>query len=369
LESAAPVEGTVVKAVKAGLEINIGGVRAFCPSSQVERTYTEDLEAYVGQTFRCRVLEVKDDGRSVIVSRKALLLAEAQSAKSEALSRLRVGEDLEGTVVSIQKFGAFVDVGGVEGLVHISELSTQRVERVEDVLEVGERVRVRLQKITETEPGQPRIELSMKALVPIERSQAPERNQVVTGTVAKAVPGGILVDTERGTGLVPARELGLPRGADHRRAFPVGKEVRVVVLNQDSGGKLSFSISKVAAVEERQNYANYGHGGSASSGKLGSFGELLRAKLGLPEPEPEPQRPAPTSPVSPPQAEPQAEASRAPSERAKAPPTVSGSEDAPLAASRTFVDQAPKPKAEAPVKSTRKPGELPDGIVRRRKGS
>lgn len=356
LDSGVPVEGEVTRATKGGLEVTVGGVRAFCPASQVERGFVQDLEPYVGQKLEFRVIEIKEGGRGAVVSRKALLQARAEGERSAVLARLTVGEVLEGSVVSIQKFGAFVDIGGIQGLVHISEIAPHRVERVEDVLEVGEKVQVRVQKI-DTSHGQPRLELSMKALQkPMERTET-KRNEVLEATVVKSLPNGVLVETVQGSGLVLTRELVMPKGADHRRAFPVGATLRVILLNRDPSGKLSFSAARVGAAEERQNFADYGKGDKSSGAALGSFGDILRAKLGLPEPAPEPLAAAPTPQATAPtpQAAPQAPAP-APAELARA---ATASAKGPMPASRVYVDDRP------PAKQAPKQG-LPVGVVRRR---
>ncbi|MCA9684447.1 MAG: S1 RNA-binding domain-containing protein, partial [Myxococcales bacterium] len=142
LESGAPVSGTVTKAVKGGLEVSIGKTRAFCPASQVHISYTPDISIYEGQTLDFKVIEVRDNGRSVVVSRKALLQEQRAVAGRELLANLSEGAIVEGTVQTIQPYGAFVDLGGAEGLIHISELGHGRVEQVGDVVSVGETVRV-----------------------------------------------------------------------------------------------------------------------------------------------------------------------------------------------------------------------------------
>lgn len=295
--NAIPVEGSVQKAVKGGLEVTVGGVRAFCPASQVDVTFVKDLQPFVGQTLSFRVTEVRDGGRSVVLSRRALLEQARQQASVEVLSRLHVGGDYEGTVQSLQKYGAFIELGGgVEGLVHISELAHGRVDRVEDVLTVGEKVTVRVLAIDPTDKGpHPKLRLSLRAREAAPEVVVPAAGEILSGTVSKLSSAGVFVDTPKGTGLVPVRELGIPRGSDYRRSFPVGKEVQVVLVNA-GGGKLTFSISRVAGVEEEQNYSAFsqarGQRPAAQASDLGSFGELLRQKLGLGAAAAAPQKPA-----------------------------------------------------------------------------
>lgn len=286
-----PVEGTVTKAVKGGLEVSIGALRAFCPASQVDTTFVSNLATFEGQQLSFRVMEIKDGGRSIVVSRRALLEKERQRAGAEVVQRLSVGGDFEGVVQSVQQYGAFVDLGGgVEGLIHISELAHSRINRVEDVLSVGETVTVRVLAIEPNDKGPfPKLRLSLKA-----RSEAPvkpsiEEGEVLVGTVSQLSAAGVFVETAKGTGLVPLRELGLPRGADYRRAFPLQTEVRVVLVNKDGNGRLTFSMARVAGVEERANYSEFAKtqtkSGPKSTQSVGSFGALLASRLGIAVPE------------------------------------------------------------------------------------
>jgi small subunit ribosomal protein S1 len=289
-----PVEGVVGAAVKGGVEVRVLGTRAFCPASQLGTEFIADLASLEGQKLEFLITEVKNGGRDVIVSRKALLL-EQQARDSEAtLATLEVGNDYSAKVVSVQKYGAFVTLGGgVEGLIHISELTHGRVERVEDVLKIGEEVSVRLLAITPGEKGgAPKLRLSLRALsepsAPAEGSE-PERGEVLEGTVSKVTQFGVFVDTSKGTGLVPTRELGTPRNSDSRRMFPLGKAVSVVLVSKDPSRGLTFSMSRVADVEERQNLRDFKVAQRTQrddAANVGTFGALLRQRLDLPEPAP-----------------------------------------------------------------------------------
>jgi small subunit ribosomal protein S1 len=182
------VEGAVARAVKGGVEVDVGGVRAFCPASQLELGQARPLEEYVGQTLAFVVLEVSDAGRSVVLSRRALL--EQQGAT---------------------------------------------------------------------------------AIVP-----APD--EVLDAKVIKALDHGVLVETSKGRGLVPARDLNLAPGADHRRALPVGTMLRVVLASYDpETGRLRFSVSGVNTVEEKRHHREYSE--RALGGSFGSLGDVLRDKL------------------------------------------------------------------------------------------
>jgi small subunit ribosomal protein S1 len=290
-----PVEGVVGAAVKGGVEVRVLGTRAFCPASQLGTEFIADLASLEGQKLEFLITEVKNGGRDVIVSRKALLLEQQARTTEETLAKLEVGNDYPAKVVAVQKYGAFVTLGGgVEGLIHISELTHGRVERVEDVLKVGEDVTVRLLAITPGEKGgAPKLRLSLRALIEASApapGAEPERGEVLEGTVSQVTQYGVFVDTAKGKGLVPTRELGTPRNSDSRRMFPIGKVVSVVLVSKDAGRGLTFSMSRVADVEERQNYRDFartqksGTRDEPSGGSLGTFGALLRERLDLPEP-------------------------------------------------------------------------------------
>ena len=279
-QSGVPIEGTVSKAVKAGLEVEIGGVRAFCPASQIDIGFVQELENFVNQKYFFKVMEVRDNGRSVIVSRKAVLKDERENQARAVRERLIVGAELDGIVQSIQPYGAFIDLGGIEGLVHISELGVGRVDRVEDVVKVGEAVKVRVVALDPRGTGGDlKISLSMKSADQPEQAHVAADTMLV-GKVAEVAQFGVFVDTEQGRGLVPINELGIPHGADPKRSFPIGKEVEVVVLSRDhKTGKLRLSIKGVAAAEERSNYKSFAQQNkkAAGGGKgMGSLGELLK---------------------------------------------------------------------------------------------
>jgi small subunit ribosomal protein S1 len=281
-ETGSPVDGEVTKAVKGGLEIRIGKTRAFCPASMVDIGFTPDISIFEGQTLRFRVLEVRENGRNVIVSRKALLQEEREAQGRDLMSTLEEGQVVEGTVQSTQAYGAFVDLGGLEGLIHISELGHGRVANVTDVVSVGEKVKVRVLGIEASEGDgiRPRIRLSMRQAGEQSGATGGGGDAVVEATVTKVEGFGVLVDTEQGAGVVPNREMDLPPGGDARRVYPVGTTVRVVAKGKDNKGRLRFSIKGVEDAEARQNYTRFrSQSREKTKGSMGSFGELLRSKL------------------------------------------------------------------------------------------
>ncbi len=281
LEGGTPVSGTVTASNKGGYTVDVSGVRAFCPISQIDVGYVNEPEAFVGQTFDFQIIEIKEGGRNVVLSRRKLLQDERRQAEDQVVERLSVGATIEGTVKSTVRHGAIVDLGGVDGFIPISELSRARIERPEDVVAIGEAVQAQILSISRGEKGLS-IRLSLKALETPHQAEAPAQDEILAGKVVKHVPNGVIVATNKGEGLVPTRELSLAPGADHRRSYPIDTELRVVVVSRDAtSGKARFSVGRVAQVEERNNYREFSKGDKPrTSGEgMGSLGELMSKKF------------------------------------------------------------------------------------------
>lgn len=278
-EGGTPVSGTVTASNKGGFSVDIAGVRAFCPISQIDLGFVNEPEVYVGQTFDFQIMEIREGGRNVVVSRKRLLLDERRQSEELLAKDLRPGAIVEGTIKSTVKHGAIVDLGGADGFIPISELSRSRIERAEDVVSIGEKVSAQVLSIERSDRGMS-IRLSLKALTKVEEKPAPAADEILMGKVIKHVPNGLIIATEKGEGLVPTRELSLAPGADHRRSYPVDMELRVVVVSRDSqSGKLRFSVGRVEQVEERLNFRSF-NGETKSDGRsMGSLGDLMSKKF------------------------------------------------------------------------------------------
>ena len=358
-QTGVPVEGKVAAVIKGGYEVTVGGLRAFCPFSQMDLRRVDSEQEYVGRVLEFRVIRYADGGRNLVLSRRALLEEQAAVAAEETRKKLVPDAVLPGVVTSLADFGAFVDLGGVQGLVPMSELSHARVARAGDRLRVGETVSV---KVLRVDDAKGRITLSLKALegdpwasvaaqlrerqivrgravratefgvfvellpgvdgllhaseiprhragalreavaasadvavmiVAIDRDKrrialalAPEGaavgdqlesavtvGAVITGTVERVEPFGVLVRLGPGqTGLVPAAELGSTRGADHRRMFPPGSEMKVLVLAIEEGGRrIRLSREKARAHEEQAETQAY----IKDAARKGGFGMTL----------------------------------------------------------------------------------------------
>lgn len=233
-DSDSDVEGRVIGWNDGGFHVVVDGFAAFCPRSEMELGAAKEPKDYVDQSLDFRVIEIRRGGRRVVLSRAAALRGGREEKQREATEALAVGAVVEGKIASLTDFGAFVDLGGVQGLIHISELARGRVEHPSDVLEVGDSIEVKVLKI---EQKGRRISLSRKALEPDPWKDIADRfreGAVVTGVVEKTERFGALIQLEPGlTGLLPSSEMSLPRDTSPARAFPSGREVEVQIVAID----------------------------------------------------------------------------------------------------------------------------------------
>ena len=361
--SGMPVDGKVAAVIKGGYEVTVGGQRAFCPQSQMDLRRAAAPEEYVGRVLEFRITKYAENGRNIVLSRRQILEEQAAVAAEETRKRIVPDAVLPGVVASLADFGAFIDLGGVQGLVPMSELSHSRVGRAADRLHVGEVVTVKVIRI-DAEKG--KLTLSLKALegdpwvaVPgrlrerqvvrgravratdfgvfvellpgvdglLHVSEIPRHRQsamreavagsaeiavmivgidsgkrrialalapddaavgeqmessvvvgaVLTGSVDRVEPFGVFVRLGPGqTGLVPNAELATARGADPRKAFPVGSEMKVFVLAIEEGGRrIRLSREKAITHEEQAETQAY----LKDARKGGGFGMTLGEKL------------------------------------------------------------------------------------------
>ena len=363
-ESGLPVEGKVAAVIKGGYEVTVGGLRGFCPFSQMELRRVENADEYVGRVLEFRVTTFGDSGRNIVVSRRQLLEERAAKDAEETRKKILVGALLPGTVASLAEFGAFIDLGGVQGLVPASEISHSRVGRPADRLRVGETVTVKVLRIDEAKG---KITLSLKALegdpwgavptsirerqvvrgravrstefgifvelapgidgllhiseIPRHRQgplreaaaaseeitvmivsldadkrriglalapddalpgaqvkSAAEVGNVLVGTVERIEPFGVFVRLGPGqTGLVPNAELTTARGSDPRKAFPIGSEMKVLVLAVEEGGR-RIRLSQTAAVAQEEKVEAQAWAQDTAK-KSGGFGMTLGEKF------------------------------------------------------------------------------------------
>lgn len=245
LQSGEVFEAEVADVVKGGLVVDLG-VRGFIPASMVERHFVEDFSDYKGKTLRLKVKELDRQTNKVILSQRDVLEQEYEMKKQEILSNLTEGQEIEGKVQRLTPFGAFVDLGGIDGLVHISEMAWYHVEQPSDVVQEGEVVKVKVLKV---DPQNERISLSMKAAQPGPWETISEKvsvGDIITGTVQRLVGFGAFVEIAPGVeGLVHISQISHKHIGTPHEVLKEGQEVKVKVLDINPEEKrVSLSIKE-----------------------------------------------------------------------------------------------------------------------------
>ncbi len=251
-ESGALLEGTVKEVNKGGLVIDINGLRGFCPVAQIDLGYVSDPSTYVGKSLPFKIIQWEKEKTNLVVSRRAVLEEERKELGARTRAGLKVGNVMPGKVRRLAPFGAFIDLGGVEGLAHISELSLSRVANASDVVSEGDSVEVKIIKVEDLGGPKERISLSMKALAADPWRTASERfseGATLTGTVVRLTDFGAFVELTPGIdGLVHVSELSHEPVAHPRDAVKAGESIEVKVLRVDLDKK-RISLSRKALVE------------------------------------------------------------------------------------------------------------------------
>ncbi len=245
-EEHTPVEGTVIEVVKGGLIIDLG-VRGFLPASLVDIRRVADLDEFLGQTLICRVIELNRFRNNVVLSRRAVLEEERRGVREQILDRMNVGDFVTGTISNIVDFGAFVDLNGIDGLVHISELSWSHVNHPSEVLTVAQEVTV---KVLDIDRDRQRISLGLKQTQKDPWQEVFENrqvNEIVHGKVTKLVSFGAFVEIEEGVeGLIHISELAQHHVEDPSEVLRNGMEVNVKIIEIDPDRRrLSLSLKRL----------------------------------------------------------------------------------------------------------------------------
>ncbi|HEV8578825.1 MAG TPA: S1 RNA-binding domain-containing protein [Thermoanaerobaculia bacterium] len=292
------VEGLVTGLNKGGAEVQLYGMRAFCPLSQLDLRYVEDPQKFVGQKLMFKVNRLEEGNRggrgpNIVLSRRQLLEEEQQARAAETRQHLRVGAVLKGKVTSLTTYGAFIDLGGIEGMLHVSEIGHTRTAHPQDVFSLGQEVEVQVIKIEKgkDEKRPERISLSRRSL---ERdpwrdavSRFPE-GTVTTGRVVRLESFGAFVELAPGLeGLVHISEMGAGRRLSHsREAVQLGQDVEVKVLGVDTTRRrISLSMAATGGDDrggyqdrnqdrDREEYEPAGRGAGSSSSAAGGFGSM-----------------------------------------------------------------------------------------------
>ncbi|NOU99233.1 30S ribosomal protein S1 [Paenibacillus planticolens] len=251
LESKEIIEASVAEVVKGGLVVDIG-VRGFVPASMVERQFVEDFSSYKGRTLRLRVKEIDREKNKVILSQKDVLDEEFEANKKKIIEGLQVGQVLDGTVQRLTQFGAFIDIGGIDGLVHISELAWHHVEQASDVVKEGDKVKVQILKL---DPSNDKISLSIKATQAGPWSNVEndfKAGDIVTGTVKRLAAFGAFVEVAPGVeGLVHISQIAHRHIGTPHEVLKEGQEVQVKILEINASEKrVSLSIKETEEAPE-----------------------------------------------------------------------------------------------------------------------
>jgi small subunit ribosomal protein S1 len=256
-ESGEPVNGRVIEVVKGGLILDLG-VRGFLPASLVDIRRVQDLDEFLGQELRCKVIELNRSRNNVVLSRRAVLEDERKEMRQAILDRLAPGDVVEGQISNIVDFGAFVDLDGMDGLIHISELSWSHVNHPSEVLEIGQDVKV---KVLDIDRERQRISLGLKQTQSDPWQQVVEaynEGDVVQGKVTKVVTFGAFVEILPGVeGLVHISELAQHHVENPREVVSQGDTVNVKIIEVDAERRrLSLSLKRVDDAEEVQPRAD-----------------------------------------------------------------------------------------------------------------
>ncbi|SDD38490.1 bifunctional 4-hydroxy-3-methylbut-2-enyl diphosphate reductase/30S ribosomal protein S1 [Sporomusa acidovorans] len=275
-----PLDVKVTEVVKGGLVCSILGIRGFIPASQVDLRFVEDLKPFVGQVIGVIPIEIDREKQRAVLSRKQLLMQEKEKKEKELFAKLTIGQTITGKVSRLTNFGAFVDVGGVDGLIHISDLSWQRVKTPQEVVNVGDEVTVVVLKV---DAEAKKLSLSLKD---VQRDPWYDMidtltvGTVLTGTVSKLAKFGAFVEIKKGMeGLVHISEMADRRVASPEEAVSVGQKVAVKILSIDKDQKrIGLSIAQAEQDKERAEFSNYLSSQAPSSGvTLGDkFGHLFK---------------------------------------------------------------------------------------------
>jgi small subunit ribosomal protein S1 len=276
-----PVEGKVIQAVKGGYEVRIAGQRAFCPVSQIDIQRDTDPATHIGRTYAFRIIEFKEGGRNLVVSRRARLEDEQRAQAAEVRKSIDVGAVLTGRVVSVRDFGAFVEIGaGVQGLLHVSEMGWSRVSNPAEIFRAGEEITVKVLRVDDD--GQ-KIALGLKQLSADPWLAVPERyrvGQIYPGRVTRHAEFGAFVELEPGIeGLVPMSETTAASKKDLAKALPIGAGVQVIVLEIDAAARRIRLSAKLAEAQEAAEVREYTERQQPPDSGFGSLADKLKGAL------------------------------------------------------------------------------------------
>ncbi|MBT8762813.1 30S ribosomal protein S1 [Desulfohalobiaceae bacterium Ax17] len=248
MEENGTIKARIIKRIKGGYHVDLGGIIAFLPGSHVDLRPVPDMDALVGQEFDFRVLKINRRRSNIIVSRRVLLEEEREKKREELLSTLAEGQVVKGKVKNITEYGVFIDLGGVDGLLHITDMSWKRIKHPKEMVQLGDELEL---KVLSFDPEEKKVSLGLKQLVPDPWANITERfpeGAKLTGKVTNLVDYGAFVELDSGVeGLVHISEMSWTRKLRHpSQMVKVGDEVEVVILGVDAERKrISLGMKQV----------------------------------------------------------------------------------------------------------------------------
>ncbi len=283
------IEGTIDRRIKGGLVVKLVGVDAFLPGSQVALRQVPDLEALIGQNFEFKIIKLNKRRRNIVISRRVVLEEERNKLKAALIEELEKGQVRTGTVKNITDFGAFVDLGGIDGLLHLTDMSWGRVSHPSELVNIGEDIDV---KVLDIDLDRERISLGLKQLTPypwenVEEKYKPETK--VDGKVVSITDYGAFVELEKGVeGLIHISEMSWTRHVKHpSKIVTIGQEVEAVVLSVDKDNeKISLGLKQTEpdpwdSLDEKYPIGSIVHGKVRNLTNFGAFVELEEGIDGL----------------------------------------------------------------------------------------
>ena len=248
-DSEEPVKGKVVKRVKGGLVVDLGVIQAFLPGSQADVQPIKNFDDFIGKEFDFQIVKVDEMRKNLVVSRKAILEESLNEKRQELMTKIEIGAELEGVVKNITDFGAFVDLGGVDGLIHITDFSWGRINHPSEIVEIGQNINV---QVIDFNKETSRISLGLKQLVENPWESIPEKYKVgdiVKGEIVSIMNYGIFIELEKGIeGLIHISEVSWTKNVQNLQdSFKVGNSIESKVLFVDSDEqKISLGIKQLS---------------------------------------------------------------------------------------------------------------------------
>lgn len=283
------VEGVVVARIKGGLTVDVGGLKAFLPGSQIDLRPVRNLDRLIGEKLQMRIIKLNRRRGNIVLSRRVLLEEERQRAKEKTLATLQEGQVVEGVVKNITEYGAFIDLGGIDGLLHITDMSWGRISHPSEMLAIGDRVRV---KVLKFDREHERVSLGLKQLTPDPWENVEEKypeGSRVTGKVVSITDYGAFVELEEGVeGLVHVSQMSWARRTRHpSKIVNIGDTIEAVVLHVDKEKKrISLGMKQTEpdpweSVDERYRVGDEVEGVVRNMTDFGAFVELEEGIDGL----------------------------------------------------------------------------------------